>query len=361
MDLLELLEKSRWAPSGDNTQPWRFELLGDSKLRVKGFDTREHCVYDLDGWPSRLSIGAMLETLRIAASEAGMRAEVRRDRSASESAPVFEVRLVPDQAVSPHPLAAFIRTRSVQRRPLSTLPLAVSEKKALEKAAGTRFRVHWLEEAALRRRFARLMFRSAGIRLSIEEAYRVHASVIEWNATESLDRIPDAAVGLGPLSLIAMRWAMRSWRRTSFVSRYLGGTLPPRLQLDLLPAYYCAGHVVITAENDALTPDEQLDADFAAGGAMQRFWLTAESLGLLHQPELTPLVFSRYVAQGRRFTRDETAQGKAAGVRSALAELIGQETLHRAVWLGRIGRGRRAKARSLRLPLEALVLKRSSN
>lgn len=354
--LREILELARWAPSGDNTQPWRFEPLGASSLRVKGFDTREHCVYDLDGRPSRVSIGAMLETLRIAASLSGMRADVRRDRSAPESTPVFDVDFIFDPDVSPHPLAPFIRSRSVQRRPLSTRPLSASEKRTLEAAAGPGFRVHWFEAPVLRRRFARLMFRSAGIRLSIEEAYRVHASVIEWNASESCDKIPDAAIGLDPLSLLMMRWTMRSWARTRFVSRYLGGTLPPRLQLDLLPAFFCAGHVVISAEKESSGSEERLDADFAAGEAVQRFWLTTESLGLFHQPELTPLVFSRYAAEGRRFTRNDAARRNAVGVRDELAALVGEEVLHRAVWIGRIGAGQRARARSLRLPLEALIL-----
>ncbi len=357
--LQDIISLARWAPSGDNTQPWRFEPLGELALRVHGFDTRDHCVYDLDGRPSRVSIGAMLETLRIAASLSGLQAKVRRDRAAPETAPVFDVEFAADPAVVPHSLAPFIESRSVQRRPLSTQALSPSERQALEHAAGEDFRLHWFEPAAERWRFARLLFQSAGIRLSIEEAYRVHAAVIEWHATESVDRIPDAAVGLDPLSLIAMRWAMRSWRRTRFVSRYLGGTLPPRLQLDLLPALFCAGHVVITAVHEPAGDDERLDADFAAGGAMQRFWLTAESLGLLHQPELTPLVFSRYAAEGRRFTRNDAAQAKAADIRRTLAGLIGEETLQRAVWLGRIGRGRRARARSLRLPLEALLVGRN--
>ena len=102
--LREILEVTRWAPSGDNTQPWRFEPLGGAALRVNGFDTREHCVYDLDGWPSRISIGAMLETMRIAAASRGMRAVVRRDRTAADERPVFDVEVVP------HPRATSLRT-----------------------------------------------------------------------------------------------------------------------------------------------------------------------------------------------------------------------------------------------------------
>ena len=50
----QILELARWAPSGDNTQPWRFEIADAQSLVVHGFDTREHCVYDLDGRPSQM-------------------------------------------------------------------------------------------------------------------------------------------------------------------------------------------------------------------------------------------------------------------------------------------------------------------
>ena len=69
--VLRILDLARWAPSGDNTQPWRFQIASDSHVVVHGFDTRDHCVYDLDGHPSQISIGALLETLSIAASLTG--------------------------------------------------------------------------------------------------------------------------------------------------------------------------------------------------------------------------------------------------------------------------------------------------
>ena len=56
-----ILDLARWAPSGDNTQPWRFEIKDARRLVVHGFDTRAHCVYDLDGHPSQISLGALLE------------------------------------------------------------------------------------------------------------------------------------------------------------------------------------------------------------------------------------------------------------------------------------------------------------
>lgn len=353
----DVLEIARWAPSGDNTQPWRFEPIDERRVRVHGFDTRSHCVYDLDGRPSRLSIGAMLETLRIAAASFGTRAVVCRERSAPEEKPVFDVELSPDPHARPHPLADFVQTRSVQRKPLSVRPLSAHEKQALESAVGPRYEVRWFEGWPARREMAALMFRSARIRLTIEEAYRVHASIIEWNARHSVDRVPDAALGADPMSLRAMRWAMGSWERTRFVSRYLGGTIPPRIQLDLLPALLCAAHLVLLDRSAPAASDRQaaLDADFDAGAAVQRFWLTAEKLNLRHQPEITPLVFSRYAATGVRFTTDEHALAAARSLRASFGALLGADTWTKAVWIGRIGAGERARARSLRLPLDRLI------
>lgn len=64
-----ILDRARWAPSGDNSQPWRFEVVADDHVIVHGHDTREWCVYDIDGRPSQLAHGALLETIAIAARE----------------------------------------------------------------------------------------------------------------------------------------------------------------------------------------------------------------------------------------------------------------------------------------------------
>ena len=65
--LSNILDLARWSPSGDNTQPWRFEILDDKRIAIHGYDTREHVLYDLDGHASYMSHGALLETLRLAA------------------------------------------------------------------------------------------------------------------------------------------------------------------------------------------------------------------------------------------------------------------------------------------------------
>ena len=132
----QILNLARWAPSGDNTQVWRFEIVAPDQVAVHGHDTRDHVVYDLDGHPSQVAHGALLETLAIAASAHGLRADVARRPGQPDTHPVYDVQLVPDAAITPSPLLPVITTRSVQRRPLSTRALTAQEKQALE-AQGT--------------------------------------------------------------------------------------------------------------------------------------------------------------------------------------------------------------------------------
>jgi nitroreductase len=346
----DVLDLARWAPSGDNTQPWRFSIEADDRIAVHAFDTRHDCVYDLDGHASQLSVGALLETLAIAATRFGWTTEIERREGTSDERPVFDVRLRDDVAIGVDPLADYIVERRVQRRPLSTRRLTKSDKRALEAAVAPRFAIRWLEAAA-RAKAAWLNFANAKIRLTIPEAYAVHRDVIEWNAHSSEARIPAAALGASGPSLALMRWAMASWQRVDALNRFAAGTLAPRVELDLVPGLACAAHAAIVAPGAPRTLDDYV----AAGRALQRFWLTATSLGLQFQPEYTPLVFARYAREGVRFSMRERALRRARGIAARLDRLLGADVAPRVVFLGRIGEGRPAQARSLRLPLERLL------
>lgn len=347
----QILDQARWAPSGDNTQPWRFEIKGPLHVVVHGSDTRRHCVYDLDGHASQLSHGALLETLSIAASCHGLRADIRRRSESDDEMPLYEIRLITDPEVLPDPLAAVIEKRTVQRRALSTRPLTPGEMAALEASVGEGYRIHWLTGFGARLRTALLMFRNAHLRLTLPEAFETHRRVIEWKARNSMDRVPDQALGVDAFTAGLMRWVMQSWRRVDFFNTWLAGTLAPRLQMDLLPGIACAAHFMIVARRLPQGVDDYL----AAGRALQRFWLTATQLGLQLQPEMTPLIFGRYARSDRHFSCLPHAMEEAHGLAERLRILVGESDAQAAVFMGRIGSGPAPRARSLRLPLERLM------
>lgn len=349
--IVDILELARWAPSGDNTQPWRFEVIDDHHFVVHAFDTRDHCIYDLDGHPSQIALGALLETLAIAASAHGLRAEFSRRTDSPDTRPEYIVGLASDQQVSPDPLLPFVKQRSVQRRPMRTAPLTAPQKQALQDAVGAFYAIRWFEGGKQRWRLARLMFANAKLRLTMPEAYMVHRDIIEWQARFSEDRVPDQALGLDAMTLKLMRSVMASWQRVRFFNTWLAGHLTPRIEMDLLPGLFCAAHFAIMARR----APETLDDYVAAGRAVQRFWLTATRLGLQLQPEMTPLIFSRYVREGVEFSRMPGATGMAAGLAGRLAEMFQDAPVSQVAFLGRIGNGEVAISRSLRLPVERLT------
>jgi nitroreductase len=350
--LHRILDLARWAPSGDNTQPWKFEILGEEHVLVHGFDTRDHIVYDLDGHASQLAVGALLETLSIAASGEGRQARISRRPDTPETHLLFDVQFEKVAQAPPDPLAPYIETRVVQRRPMSTKPLTEPQKQALADALPPGYRVVWFEELSKRWRLARFMFDNAKIRLTIPEGFAVHSTIIEWGAQFSEDRIPDQAVGVDPLTARLMRWVMASdWARVEFFNKYLFGDLPPRIQLDLLPGVACAAHFALLTPASLQTVDDYL----AAGRAMQRFWLTAASLGLFIQPEMTPVIFTRYHRQQRTFTQLGKAADLASQLNDQLTVLLPEQNLAALFFMGRIGVGPKPQSRSKRKPLQALM------
>ena len=349
--LLDVLEVARWAPSGDNTQNWRFSIGASDRIVVHGFDTRAHCVYDLDGRASQISLGALLETIALAATRFGLVARTTRRDESSDERPIFDIAVHSERGLAADPLATCIEERRVQRGPLRVRPLTAAEKMALERAVAPGFGVLWLDGWSGRASAAWLNFRNAKIRLTLPEAYRVHKDVIDWDVRFSQDRIPAAALGASGATLRLMRWAMTSWKRLEFLNRYLGGTIGPRLELDLLPGLACGAHAALVAERAPASIDDYV----GAGRALQRFWLTATSLGLQFQPGYTPLVFARYARDSVKFTENVGAVRKAQSIRAALDRLLGVDVALRTMFIGRIGAGSPARSRSLRLPLERLL------
>ncbi|RUM94634.1 MAG: thiamine biosynthesis protein ThiF [Thiothrix sp.] len=347
-----ILDLARWAPSGDNAQPWRFEVIDKTHLVVHGSDTREHCIYDLQGHASQLSLGALLENIKIAATAHNLNIEIQRRENINETTPTFDVRFQGDEQIVCDPLNAYIAERTVQRRAMRLRKLSSKQRVAMESALPEGYRVLWVEGLKARSKAARLAFFNGGLRLTLPEAYTTHKNVIDWeNPTFSSDRIPAHAVGLDRMTLHLTRWAMQSWNRIAFMNRYLGGTLLPRIQLDLIPGLFCSGYFILLADQRPQTVDDFV----SAGGVMQRFWLTATSLGLYIQPVMTPLIFQEYVLDDVAFSDDPIMRDRAKIVADRLQQLTGNQNSNQGIFMGRIGSGSPPPARSTRLPLGELI------
>jgi len=350
-DVEAILDAARWAPSGDNLQPWRFEVVGESRVIVH--IRRSGGVYDYaDGEPTLLAAGFLLQTMRIAAS-GHRRSAAWQYLGQADGLHRIAVDLSPDDSVEPDPLLPFVPVRSVARGAYRRTPLDAAQKTALEATLGDGLTIEWHESLAERWRQAWLNAMATDIRLRIPEAHAVHREVVDWERDFSPTGIPGAAIGLDPLTRRLTRWLMREWRRIVIANR-LGGTGLARLEMDLIPGLCCAAHFAIRA---AVGPEERRRPEylFAAGAALDRFWLTATRLGLALQPGLAPLCFAHYGRDGVAFTGDPRAAAKARRLTWEF-DHAGDGSSDGILYRGRIGEpcNRRVVARSLRRSLDEL-------
>ncbi|MGB8274979.1 MAG: ThiF family adenylyltransferase, partial [Alphaproteobacteria bacterium] len=301
-EIEQILDLARWAPSGDNTQPWRFEIAGPDAVTVHIRDQADDDVYDYnDGHPSLLSAGILLETMRIAASRHGRLLWWTHRQSLGHDH-VIDVELPKAPGVSADPLLPYIAMRSVNRRPFRAAPLTDVERAELERALGDEFEIRWYESWRDRWACARLNGKATDIRLRIPEAFHVHRRVIDWRNSRSPRGIPAGAIGLDAMTLRVMRWAMGDWRRMDRLNRLPGGTFAARMQLDYLPGLLCGAHFAIRRNTASNGGRERVPSLLRAGEALQRFWLTATRLGLALQPGMAAVIFGFYGRHAIEFT-----------------------------------------------------------
>ncbi len=345
-EIERILDLARWAPSGDNSQPWRFQILGEDRVRISVTCKSDNIYEYADGQPTLLAAGFLLETMRIAASRFGRAMQWTYLGSKNSGSGVvhhtIEATLRKDAHIREDGLCPYIDIRSVDRRAYRRSKLSPQQKAELEAAFGGELRLEWRESFSARWSLARLNARATDIRLRLPEAFPVHKKILDWNRRFSPDGVPAAAVGVDSLTLKLMRFVLRDWRRADFFNRFLAGTAIPRVQLDLIPGVFCAAHFIVSRKTEPLPEDVSISL-LRTGEALQRFWLTATRLGLAVQPGLAPLCFAYY---GR--------VGAPLSARARIAKLARKVTGRfpndgSVLFLGRIGVSRRLPtARSIR-------------
>ena len=346
-EMAAILDAARWAPSGDNGQPWRFEILGARRVRIHlEFDPSNPYEYRA-GEPVLLAGGMLLESLRVAASAFGLALEWQ---IASETGVQVDVELVPDAGLSPSALLAALPMRSVVRTRMGSGRLTEQEKAGLAATLGSDLQVRWHESWQERLRIGRLGTQATAIRLRAPEAYRVHRRVLDWERRHSPDGLPARAIGLGRATLAVMRWGMRSWPRMVRLNALMG-TGAAAAQLDMIPSVQSAAFFSIHRN---AVPDDPAGM-LRCGEHLQRFWLEATKLGLGLQPALATVIFAQYGLALTPFTGDRTVLERATRLSHSFERVLGP--VDDVVFLARIGRRRPGLPgpRSVRKPLTALI------
>jgi hypothetical protein len=332
------------APSGDNTQPWRFEADGGT-IALRLDERSDPSPMNAGQRMARIAAGAALENLLRAARDLGLRAELDPDPSPD----LARVHLLdegdPDGHVAPQ-----IGQRSTNRRPYDSRPVAdeVLEQLARETPELDGVVTHWLVGADRLEPLARAIGRADAVMFGEPSMRNAFQSKVRF------DRPPDEAVeeglSIGSLELTGSdRLALRVMRRLpDFVLKLAGASAVFESKARNLVAG-SSGLLVVTAA------DDHPATDLAVGRAAERAWLALTARGLAAQPMMSLPVLENALVNGDERLRTALGIDRVKSLLDDFRALVPEMGGRRPAWLMRFGFASPPSGRTGRLPIARLI------
>lgn len=342
--LLKIVEAGVLAPSADNEHVFRAELL---ETGIRLWPTPAFAAVATSDRLRRvlglLSMGAVLENMRLRAAELGFAAQVRW-LSGSGNEPIAQINVQKTDAQHPDPLTEAIPTRHSNRRMYHGPTLTPHEIAKLNAAVApvANTQLVWLHGAA-RRQALGLVWRAESERfLRRDLHHEIFSSIrfdVSWTSGAQWSLPPGALEiepPMRPMFKLLRHWGLMRALTWLGVHRLLG------LRAGWLPAWQAPALAVL------VSPLPVEEGALAVGAAMERLWLQASLLDLA----LQPLAASAVLTQPSTY-----AQGASDALRATLT--AGWQSLAPGttpLMVVRMGRAALPSLRSGRRPVEDYLL-----
>jgi nitroreductase len=334
------------APSGDNTQPWRFVVDSEARTIALLEDaTRDRSPMNAGRRMSRIAVGAALENVLEKARSLGWAVET--DVAAYPALAVIRLEGRSGPACPNHDLES---SRVTNRRvydgrpvPTETLDRLIRETPELGGVS-----THWIPAGDRIARLARLIGRGDAAMFGDASMRRAFLSKVRLDVAGG-ERVT-AGLSASALELSAMdRLAIRAIRR-----------MPDQWFKRLgVPRIFAAKARRLVASSSGLcliaALDDREDTDLLAGRATQRAWLAMTRAGLAVQPMMSLLVLENVYENGDATTLDSLDRRILATLRDELRALVPEIAGSRPAFLMRFGYAPPPSGRTGRLPLRTIT------
>lgn len=348
-DVRRIVAHGLMAPSGGNTQPWRFVARGPV-IRCYVDTSQPPNLLDVERGPTHLSHGAVAFNMELAARAAGFDCRVAAFPDPRDPDLVCEVSLLPaSRRHDPPPLAAFIGQRVTNRTlgPRSPLEAPVIERLHAA-AADDEARLQLVTDPEALAELGRILGTGERVRLLSQRMHGEMMRELRWTPAE--EETPDG-IGLAQLELpledLAGIRVARQWSNVRFLRSIRGGRAFEKPSRRALDAASALGLLTV--------PGTGPESYFRGGRALQRVWLTATSLGVAFHP---------MAATGYLWTRIERCGGEGldaeevhtlSELRRRFAQFFEVVPDAAEIMIFRLGRTGPPTARSLRRPVEEML------
>ncbi|MEK7086169.1 MAG: hypothetical protein AAB951_00095, partial [Patescibacteria group bacterium] len=339
--LSDVLNRAVNAPSGDNSQPWRFSFDKNTVTLLNLADA-DATLYNFRQRGSYFAHGAVIENISILASEQGYRIEVAMFPDVPDA--TARISFIPETPRA-MPLARAIGQRATNRKPYQRVPLQAEHRHALLDAIADRDGValRFVEGEDALASLARTVSVNERLLMENRTLHDFLFSMIRWSRDEerAAPGLYLKTMELPPPVQLLFRFVLRHWtavRLLNFIglSRFI-----PIQSAQSYRASSAFGAIVLA--NDT-------DSDFiSAGRAFERVWLTATALGMSVQPVTAIPYLAQRVSAGEASVFSQTHQEMIRRANSALSEAFGLQGGEHIAMLFRIGYGDTPSATSTKM------------
>jgi len=283
-----IIDISVYAPSGDNAQPWRFEIR-EGVVFVYNIPERDNSIYNFNMSASYISLGALIENIKVASTHYGYKCEVDLDENETSNL-VAKCYLSQSGDVQEDYLFKFIKKRATNRKPYRATTLSspfLLEIKNYRKFFPDNFRVNFVltDNKDLVKTIAEASSANEQIVLENKDLHDFLFSHITWTEKEDEEKKGFFLKTLemkGPQQLVFK--ILKSWK----ILRFLNKLGISKIVAKENSKIYSKSKAMLAITIDSLDKISFLET----GMLMQRLWLLATKNNIYAQP-LTGIVFLR--------------------------------------------------------------------
>lgn len=332
------------APSGGNSQPWRFEVLGNA-IRVVALPEKDHPVLNYQYRGTWIAHGALIENISIAAAAKGYRADVELFPDPQEPLVTAHITLLPDDT-APSSLYESIYKRATNRKPYQKNPLSPEIFSKLQDVAETisDCKVTFTTKLEEMKKLARALSITEQVMFENRQLHGLFFKEVVWNEVEERAKgggLNAQTLELKPPQLAMMKLLMKRWSTMKLLNRIGMPKIIAKDNAKIYASASCIGIISVSSETN--------EAFINAGRALQRIWLTATQAHLSFHPITGILFFWQKIeaGEGSLFSPEHISLIRKAC--TDIQEVFGirKDTI---TFLFRIGQGGVPSAQSIKQP-----------
>lgn len=288
----KIIEQSIYAPSGDNLQPWKFVVSGNT-IKLYNLAQADKSLYNFKEFGSYLANGAVAENILISASHYGYRADILPFPNQNDFNLTAVITLIEDSHIPKDTLFDFIKIRATNRTFYKKIPLPIEIKTEIEKIVNNfkSCQIKIIEDAAKKDALSQALSLNDRLILENQTIHKILFNHILWTEKEAKKK--KKGLDVRTLELKGPKLFIFKLFKSDLALKILTKIGFSKIIVKEARKLYNSASAI-----GALIIDNDFSENyFNAGRCLQRIWLTLTKNGLsLHPITGIPYLAKRILA-----------------------------------------------------------------